>query len=264
MTPTDAGELDGRVSLVTGGSSGIGRAIARRFAEEGATVIVADIREDPREGGAPTHELIAEAGGTALYRKLDVTDAAGVDEVIAGVSDSEGLDVLVCAAGLIGPSGDFLDVSPEDLDRNYAVNLRGVFACNQAALRVFAPARRGKIVNIASNLGFVGVAGMTVYCALKGAVLNLTRSLAVEYGPHGVNVNALCPGLTSTALNAELRSDPKMIEVFERETPLRLGGDEPYAAEPADMAEAALFLATDRSRFATGTALIVDGGWNAH
>lgn len=264
MAGRHGGELEGKVAFVTGGSSGIGRAIALRFAEEGARVVVGDLREEPREGGEPTHKLIREAGGTATYQALDVTDQAGVDAAIEGTVEDHGLDVLVCAAGAIGPTGDFLDVRIDDLDHNIAVNFRGVFACNQAALRAFVANRSGKIVNVASNLGFVGVDKMAVYCSVKGAVLNLTRSLAVEFGQYGINVNALCPGLTATALNAELRADPAMIEVFEQETPLRMGESREYAAEPRDMAEAALFLATERSRFAAGTCLVVDGGWIAH
>lgn len=261
----DAGaELAGRVALVTGGSSGIGRAVCLRLAEAGATVIVADLRDEPREGGTRTHELITSAGGRAMHRFLDVCSAEQVDSVVGEVADEHGLDILVCAAGQLGPTGDFLDLSLGDLDRHLAVNFRGVFACNQAALRTFVSRRGGKIVNIASNFGFVGVEGMAVYCSVKAAVLNLTRSLAVEFGRYGINVNALCPGLTATALNAELRGDPAMHELFERETPLRMGESGAIAAEPRDMAEAALFLASDRARFATGTCLVVDGGWIAH
>ncbi len=263
MSDNRNGDLDGKVAVVTGASSGIGRAIAILMAEEGASIVVLDLRDQPREGGQPTDELIREKGGKAQYLQLDVTDSDEVESIFSKVADERGLDVLVCAAGNIGPVGDFLSVGMDELDQNLSVNFRGLFSCNQAALRIFVPQGRGKIVNVASNLGFVGVHGMAVYCAVKGAVLNLTRSLAVEFGPHGINVNALCPGLTATALNEGLRSDPAMVEVFEQMTPLRMGEEKSYAAEPRDMAEAALFLASERSRFAAGTCLVVDGGWIA-
>ncbi len=264
MAETGTGDLAGKVALITGGSSGIGRAIALKFAEEGAVVLVADIRDDPREGGQPTHDVIDAAGGDAHFLRLDVTDSDAVQKVVGEAIDRHGLDILVCAAGNIGPTGDFVDIAPEALDAHFAVNFRGLFCCNQAAIRFFVEKRAGKIVNVASNLGFVGVHGMAAYCSMKGAVVNLTRSLAVEYGQYGINVNALCPGMTVTELNAGLRSDPEMLQAFERMTPLRMGESGSFAAEPSDMAEAALFLASERSRFATGTCFVVDGGWTAH
>jgi NAD(P)-dependent dehydrogenase (short-subunit alcohol dehydrogenase family) len=257
------GRLEGRVAIVTGGSSGIGRASALRFAEEGASVVIADVRDDPREGGEPTQEVINGGGGRAAFVRTDVTEADQarrlVDETLEQFGD---LHAILTAAGNVGPQGDSREVDIGEWDRHFALNVRGTFLCAQAAIRHMAEQRYGKVIMIASNFGLVGVPELTAYCAGKAAVIGMARSLAGEFGPLGVNVNALCPGATKTAINVHFRSDQYLQEGWRRMTPLRMHGDE-YIAEPRDIANAVLYLASDESRFMTGATLVVDGGWIA-
>lgn len=257
------GALSGRVALITGGSSGIGRAAAVRFAEEGAAVVVASRRALPHEGGPPTHELIRAAGGTAEFVAVDVTDEDSVDRGIAqAIARMGDLHVIMCSAGVLGPEGDTRGIGAEAFDRHFAVNVRGTFLCLRRALRHFVPAGYGKIITVSSNFGHVGVSGLAAYCASKAAVIGLTRALAVEYGSHGININCLCPGATKTAINAHTRADPAAQERWRHMTPLRMDHEE-YVAAPSDIASAALFLASDESRFMQGACLVVDGGWMA-
>ncbi len=256
------GVLLDKVAFITGGSSGIGRAAALRFAEEGATVVIASRREIPHEGGLPTHELIRAAGGKAEFMAVDVTDGASVERALSQAIDRMGgLHAVVCSAGALGPAGDSRDVEVDAFDQHFAVNVRGTFLCAQHALKHFVPSRYGKIITLSSNFGHVGVSGLATYCASKAAVIGLTRALAVEYGAYGININCLCPGATQTAMNADTRADPAVQELWRFMTPLRNNG---YVAEPADIADAALFLASDASRFMHGACFVVDGGWMAH
>jgi len=255
--------LAGKVAFVTGATSGIGRAMALRYAREGATVMVVSRQPNPYEGGDPTHELIRKEGGKAEFLSLDVCDAPAVHRAVDAVVERYGaLHIMACSAGAIGPMGDSREVKIEDFDRCMAVNVRGIFSCVQAALRHFVPARYGKVVAVSSNFGMVGVAGLASYCTAKAAVINMIRALAVEYGSSGVNINVLCPGSTKTALAAPLHRIKEISDKFRAATPLRIRHDD-YQAEPVDIADAALFLASDESRFVTGSALVVDGGWSA-
>lgn len=257
------GALAGKVVLVTGGSSGIGRAAALRFAEEGAAVVIASRSEAPHEGGVPTHELIRRTAGTAEFAPLDVTDGAAVDRAVSWtIERMGGLHAVMCSAGVLGPAGDSREIDADAFDRHFAVNVRGTFLCVQRALRHFVPARYGKVITVSSNFGHVGVAGLATYCSSKAAVIGLTRALAVEYGAHGININCLCPGATKTAINAHTRADPTAQERWRLMTPLRMANDD-YIADPADIANAALFLVSDTSRFMHGACFVVDGGWMA-
>lgn len=256
------GRLAGKVALVAGGTSGIGRAIALRFAAEGASVVVASRTRESNEGPVPTDELIREAGGVGEYVELDVSDAAAVEAAVAGTIRSLGdLHILVCSAGTF-TGGDSLEFPLEDFDRQFEVDVRGAFLCSREALRHFVPRRYGKVVLVSSNFGLVGVAGLAAYCAAKAAVIGLVRALAVEFGSSGVNVNALLPGATHTASSDPFREDPVIDEIWRRMTPLRLPGDQ-FVADATDVADAALFLASDESRTITGHTLVVDGGWTA-
>ena len=258
-----AGRLEGKVAVVTGASSGIGRASALRFAGEGASVVIADVRDDPREGGEPTQEAINGAGGRAAFVRTDVTEPDQAQRLVDETLDRfGGLHVILTAAGNVGPQGDSRQVDIGEWDRHFALNVRGTFLCAQAALRHMAEARYGKLIMIASNFGLVGVPELTAYCAGKAAVIGMARSLAGEFGPLGINVNALCPGATKTAINVHFRSDENLQAGWRRMTPLRMGGEE-YLAEPGDIANAALYLASDEARFMTGATLVVDGGWIA-
>jgi glucose 1-dehydrogenase len=255
------GRLNDKVAIVTGGSSGIGRASALRFAQEGASVVIADVRDDPREGGDPTQDLIADSGGRAAFIRTDVTKADQAQRLVdQAVERFGGLHAILTAAGNVGPQGDSRDVDIGEWDSHFALNVRGTFLCVQAALRHMAQERYGKVVVIASNFGLVGVPELTAYCAGKAAVIGMVRSLAGEFGPLGVNVNALCPGATKTAINVHFRSDPERQANWQQMTPLRMDKDE-YIAEPRDIANAALYLASEESRFMTGATLVVDGGW---
>ena len=256
------GRLDGKVALVAGGTSGIGRGIALRLASEGATVVVASRTRESNEGPVPTDELIREQGGTAEFRQLDVTDPADVTAAVAHVVEAYGdLHVLVFSAGTFS-GGDSREIPVEDFDRQFAVDVRGAFLCAREALKHFVPKRYGKIVLVSSNFGLVGVANFAAYCSAKAAVIGLVRALAVEYGPSGVNINALLPGATHTASSDPFRENPAIDEIWRRMTPLRLPGDQ-FVAEADDVAAAALFLASDESRSMTGQGLVVDGGWTA-
>ena len=256
----------GKVAFVTGGSSGLGREVALRLAAEGASVAIGDLREAPREGGEPTHKLIADGGGRSTHHEFDVSDEASVEPAIAAAIDELGdLDILICAAGLIGPWGNSLEEIPfAEVERTYRVNVFGTWLCNQAALRRFVTARAGKIVNFASNYGVVGAAGGATYCGSKAAVIGLTKSLAAEFGKYGININALCPGATATEINAHMREREEIQELFRARTPIRIGEEQRYVGEPAEIASAALYMASDEFSFGTGAAFVVDGGWAAH
>jgi NAD(P)-dependent dehydrogenase (short-subunit alcohol dehydrogenase family) len=167
----------------------------------------------------------------------------------------------VCSAGTFS-GGDSREVPIEDFDRQFAVDVRGGFLCAREALKHFVPKRYGKIVLVSSNFGLVGVAGFAAYCSAKAAVIGLVRALAVEYGPSGVNVNALLPGATHTASSDPFREDPVIDEIWRRMTPLRMPGGR-FVADAEDVACAAVFLASDESRAMTGAGLVVDGGWTA-
>jgi NAD(P)-dependent dehydrogenase (short-subunit alcohol dehydrogenase family) len=260
---SQTGRLAGKSAFVLGGTSGIGRAIAMRFAGEGAAVTVASRSRDSKDGGLPTDELIRKNGGTAEYMKLQVTDADAVERVVsAAIKSMGGLHIMVTSAGAVGGAGDSREVKVKEFDEQFAVDVRGTFLCARAAFRHFIPARYGKIVMISSNFGHVGVAGLAAYCAAKLAVVGLARAMALEVAPLGINVNVLCPGATKTPMGDGFRTDPAVMEKWRQMTPLRMRGDQ-LIAEAADIANAALFLASDESRFMTGQSLIVDGGWAA-
>lgn len=255
------GRLQDKVALVIGGSSGISRAVALRFADEGARVAVADVREEPREGGTPT---VQQIGGGALFVPCDLTDEGSTATAFRQVVERHGrLDVLFVGAGTVEPTGDTREVDLAAFDRHMALNVRGTFLAVQQALRVMVPQRSGRIVPVASNFGQIGVAGLATYCASKAAVIGLVRAVAVEVGQHNVAINALCPGATKTQINVTYRADAETQELWQRMTPLRMADGE-YVADPTDMAAAALYLASDESRFMTGSCLTVDGGWAAH
>lgn len=255
--------LSGKVAIITGASSGIGRASALRFAQESASVAIADIQPDPREGGTPTHEVIMSSGGEAQFIRADVTEPSEVDRLVRTTLERFGdLHIIMTAAGNVGPTGDTRKVDIGEFDRHFALNVRGTFLCLQAALRHFGEKRYGKAVLVASNFGLVGVPELAAYCAGKAAVIGLARAVAGEFGPLGINVNALCPGATKTAINVHFRADPELQRGWQRMTPLRMEAGE-YIADPRDIANAALFLASDESRFMTGATLVVDGGWIA-
>ena len=245
----------GQSVLVTGAASGNGRAIARRFAEEGAAVTVGDIQEDPRMGGDPTHELIAEMGGEAQYVECDVSDPEDVRRAVdAHVDEFGSLDVMVNNAG-IDRQMPILDAEPEDYDLLMDINLRGVYFGCQAALDVMVDQDDGgAIVNMSSIAGLGAIDNSSLYCTSKGGVTNLTRQLALEHGENDVRVNAINPGIIETAMTLE---DGDTIDGLLEETPLGRAG------QPEEVADGVLFLASDDASFVTGHNLVVDGGFTA-
>jgi len=247
--------LQGKTALVTGGSSGNGRAIARRFADEGANVTVADVREDPRMGGEPTHDLIEGEGGNAQFVTCDVSSIDDLRAAVDATVDAFGsLDVMVNNAGVERqkPLGE---VTEEDYEWLMDINLKGVFFGSQAAVEVMRGQEAGgSIINMSSIGGIRGLANSSLYCASKGGVTNLTRELAVEHGEHDIRVNALNPGFIETAMTME---DGDTAGGILEQTPLGRAG------QPEEVADAALFLASDESSFVTGHNLVMDGGFTA-
>jgi NAD(P)-dependent dehydrogenase (short-subunit alcohol dehydrogenase family) len=245
--------LAGETALVTGASSGIGRAIALRFAEESAEVVVADVRRDPRQGGTPTDELIADA----TFLETDVSDPAAVEAAVdQTLATYGGLDVMVNNAGVYPGNQPVETVAEADYDRVLEVNLKGVYFGSQVAAEAMREAEDegGAIVNISSIAGLVGFSGATVYAASKGGVTNLTRALAVELASDGIRVNAIDPGVIETAMTTQ---DANVVGSMTDQIPLGRDG------RPEDVAAAALYLVSDDASYVTGHNLVVDGGYTA-
>lgn len=250
-----SGRLDEKTAIVTGGSSGNGRAIARRFAEEGANVTVADVREDPRMGGDPTHELITAAGGDALYVETDVSDIEDLRNVVDETVETFGsLDVMVNNAG-VERQRACGEVTEDDYEWLMNINLKGVYFGSQAAIEAMrAQGDGGAVINMSSIAGIRGLENSSLYCTSKGGVTNLTRQLAVEHGPEGIRVNALNPGFIETAMTME---DGETAGGILEQTPLGRAG------QPEEVAEVAVFLASNEASYVTGHNLVVDGGFTA-
>ncbi len=245
-----AGRLDGKIAVVTGGCSGIGLATVRRFAEEGATVVIGDL-DDAR--GA---ELAEELGGAYLH--TDVTDKEQVDELFARTQSTYGsVDVAFNNAGISPPEDDsILTTDLEAWRKVQDVNLTSVYLCCKAALPYMLEQKKGSIINTASFVAVMGAATSQIsYSASKGGVLSMSRELGVQFAREGVRVNALCPGPVNTPLLRELfASDPERAE--RRLVHVPMG----RFAEPEEMANAVVFLASDESSFITASTFLVDGG----
>ncbi|WP_198409943.1 SDR family NAD(P)-dependent oxidoreductase [Microlunatus flavus] len=258
MTTGTSTRLEGRVALVTGAAGGIGAAIARGMAAEGARVVVADVQD-----GARTVGEIEAAGGQALAVTCDVADPAQVDAAVAATVEAYGsLDVLVNDAGISGGSGPAHELDVETWLRCVAVNLTGPFLCVRAAMPHLLASGRGRVINIASTYGIVGAPGAPAYCATKGGVVNLTRQLAVDYSPLGVRVNAILPGYIDTDMGgyrASLGPEGAAAANARRDAAAALQpiGRQAHAEE---IATVAVFLASDESSFMTGAIVPVDGG----
>lgn len=248
--------LAGKVCLITGAGSGIGRASAVLFAAEGASVAVADI---DRAGAGATTALIVGDGGSARMYPVDVTDRGSTEALAAAVAADFGrIDVLFNNAGIAGV-GLLHETSVELWDRVMAVNVRGVFLVARAVLPYMIAAGRGSIVNMSSTIAEIGLANRASYAASKGAVLSLTRQMQADYAAHGIRVNALLPGTIHTPFVdrylAESYDDPVAgLELLKKR---QLTGD---LGRPEDVAAAALYLASDEARFVLGSGMFVDGG----
>lgn len=247
--------LDNKTAVITGGSSGIGRAIARKYAAEDANVVVGDIRHEPRMGGTPTDELIRDAGGEARFIEADVTQYDEVENLVDSTVDEYGsIDVMVNNAGILQQLP--IHESPlEDWEELMRINVDGVFHGTKAALDHMIPQESGNIVNISSISGKIGRTNAPAYCASKGAVTMMTRQNAIDYGPKGIRVNAVGPGGTLTSMVHEVMNEERQA-YLEDATPLR------RLAEPEEIADAATYLASDMASYVNGHVLLVDGGFS--
>src|SRR5712692_1919280 len=248
--------LAGKVAVVTGAGNGIGRAIARCFAEAGAAVACLDLDAGPAKSAA---EEIGRSGGKSLAVICDVSRELDTVAAAKSVQDAfGGVHVLVNAAAVIDPNGSVLELAPDDWDRVFAVNVRGAYLMSRAVLPMMIAAGGGSIIHIASQLGRVAAARRVAYCATKGAVIQLAKAMAIDHAGDNVRVNALSPGAVATR---------RLVHRYgNMDEARRIGGPKHLVnrlGEPDEIAHAALFLASDAASFVTGSDMLVDGGYTA-
>lgn len=245
--------LEGRVALVTGSGHGIGRAIAMRLAAERAAVVINYSRS--RDAAESAVREVEGQGGRAIALHGDVSSSDDVNRLVTKTLETFGsLDILVNNAG-VSVEKPFLEHTEQEWDWLMAVNLKGVFLCTKAVLPIMLETSRGRIINISSVSDTVGDPTTSAYCASKGGVKALTIQLALEFGPSGINVNAVAPGFIATGMNKAWLDDEVAMKEIMSATPLRRPG------LPEDVTGAVAFLASDDSSFVTGTTIYVDGGW---
>jgi NAD(P)-dependent dehydrogenase (short-subunit alcohol dehydrogenase family) len=252
--------LTNQTAVVTGGASGIGRMIALTFADHGADVVVADIRETPRGGGEPTHEQITtDTDRTGVFVECDVTERADLEAAVDAAEEVGGLDIMVNNAGIHSET-PFLEITEEEYDQLIDINVKGVFFGAQVAgERLIENDDGGTIINMASLAADRGAAYQTIYTASKGAVKSLTYALADFFGGHGVRVNAIKPSFTETQMleqggMGEGKAGKRLQEAMLGATPAGRFG------QPEEIATVALFLASDLSSYVNGESILVDGG----
>ena len=245
-----------KVALVTGGSSGIGRATALAFARRGARVVVADVNV---EGGEETVNLIHNASGEAVFIHTDMTQAHEIEHLVSKTIETYGqLDCAFNNAGIAGDLSLTADCSEEHWNRVMSINLRGVWLCMKHELSQMLKQGGGAIVNTASALGLVGIIGQTAYVAAKHGVVGLTKTAALEYAKSGIRVNAVCPGVIQTPMvEGVINARPELTEGLLASEPVgRLG-------EPEEIAQTVVWLCSDAASFVTGHSMAADGGYTA-
>jgi NAD(P)-dependent dehydrogenase (short-subunit alcohol dehydrogenase family) len=249
-----AGQLSGKVALITGGASGIGRATALLFAREGASVVVADVNQ---EAGQRVVEEIVRAGGSGFFEAVDVALAADCRRLVESTIRELGrIDILFNNAGIIRRA-TVIHLTEENWDRVMAVNVKSIYLLSREVIPQMEKQGAGSIINTASGWGLAGGAKAAVYCASKGAVVLLTKAMAIDHGPR-IRVNCICPGDTDTGmLRAEAQQLGEDYQPFLSESARRPLG---RIGRPEEIAQAVLYLASEASSFVTGTALVVDGG----
>src|SRR5216683_3508624 len=248
------GRLSGKVAIITGASSGMGRATSIRFAGEGASIMVADLNQ---EGGEATVRECKENAGNAIFQKTDVSAEAEIKALVArAVKEFGRVDIMYNNAGIGGAVGPLEKISVDDWDRSQAVLLRGVFLGIKHSVPEMRKVGGGSIISTASIAGLRGFENLHAYCAAKAGVVNLTRSASLEFAKDKIRVNCICPGGINTPILH--RNQPGVKEAMEEY--LAKGQPYPRAGHPEDIAAMALFLASDDSEFVTGQAMVVDGG----
>jgi len=254
---TDAFRLDGKVAVVTGGGSGIGQAIANTFGARGAAVHILDVNEEAAES---TAQGIVAAGGSAVARRCDVTDMDDVSRVFDGILGKNGIDILINNAG-VAQVGNLEQTTPDDFDRIYSVNVKGVYHCMHACIESMKASGGGVILNMASVAASVGIADRFAYSMSKGAVLAMTYSVAKDYAQHNIRAVSISPARVHTPfVDGFLRDNypGREQEMFDK-----LSATQPIGrmGKPQEVANLALYLCSDEAAFATGTDYPIDGGF---
>jgi NAD(P)-dependent dehydrogenase (short-subunit alcohol dehydrogenase family) len=240
--------LENKVAIVTGAAGGIGRAIADKFLSEGASVVFSDV-----------NDIAIENTEKAIFVKCDVSKSEEVENLVnEAVKKFNKVDVMVNNAGIGGEQGSVLDLSVDGWKKTLDVNLSGSFyGVKAAGIAMKAKGIKGSIINMSSILGTVGFPGAVAYCASKGGIVQLTKSSALDLAAFGIRVNAIAPGFIKTNMTAAIQKDKNFLDLIEKSTPLG------YMGEVEDIANAAVYLASDEARYVTGSILYVDGGWTA-
>jgi NAD(P)-dependent dehydrogenase (short-subunit alcohol dehydrogenase family) len=248
-------KLKNKIAIVTGGGTGIGKAIAVEMAKEGAKVVVSGLHVEQCQ---EVVEEIAKLGGEAIAIGCDVSKQKDVDAMIKEtIKKFKQIDILVNNAGILVQK-PLAETTEEDFDKTMNVNLKGVFLCSKAVTPGMIKRKKGKIVSIASIAGKVGFPNLSAYCSSKAAIINLTREMALELAPYNINVNAIAPGVIETAMTKDMLADKAQKAGLLASTPLGRAG------KPEEIAKAAVYLVSDDSDFVVGHTLVVDGGWLAH